>query len=114
MVSEIIKGNELEIREEGDVLVFRVFVLPKSSRNQISGEHDGALKVKLTAPPVENAANKLCVSYLAKCLGLPKSSLEIAAGHTGRNKQIRVHCASNPGGRADIRKKILALSVPAS
>ncbi len=109
-MADRVNEKELEIREEDDAVVFRVFVLPKSSRNQISGEHDGALKVKLTAPPVENAANKLCVTYLAKCLGLPKSSLEVAAGHTGRNKQIRVLCASSPEVKAHIRKKILALS----
>lgn len=108
----MVKENELDIREEKGSIVFKVFVLPKSSRNMVSGVHDGALKLKLTAAPVENAANKLCIAYLSKCLDLSKSSMEIASGHTGRNKQIRIACAGKgdeTSQKAEIRKKILGL-----
>jgi uncharacterized protein (TIGR00251 family) len=54
----------------------------------ISGLHDEALKIKLTAPPVDNAANRMCLKFLAKCLGVSKSSLKISAGHNSRHKQI--------------------------
>jgi uncharacterized protein YggU (UPF0235/DUF167 family) len=54
----------------------------------ISGLHDEALKIKLTAPPVDNAANRMCLKFLAKCLGVSKSSLKISAGHNSRRKQI--------------------------
>ena len=54
----------------------------------ISGVHDAALKIKLTAPPVDNAANRMCLKFLAKSLGVSKSSLEISAGHNSRHKQI--------------------------
>ena len=56
----------------------------------LSGTHDHALKIKLTAPPVNNAANKMCVNYLAKCLGVPKSFIQILSGRTGRTKLILV------------------------
>jgi uncharacterized protein (TIGR00251 family) len=106
------KKEGLDIREENDAVVFKIFVLPKSSRNMVCGEHDGALKIKLTAAPVENAANKLCISYLSKCLDFSKSSMEIAAGHTGRNKQIRVKCsgkADKAAEKNEIRSRIEGL-----
>jgi uncharacterized protein YggU (UPF0235/DUF167 family) len=54
----------------------------------VSGQHGDALKIKLTAPPVDDAANKMCVQYLAKCLKIPKSSIEIISGHTSRTKRL--------------------------
>lgn len=78
----------------------------------VVGVHDGALKLKLTAPPVDNAANTLCIAFLAKSLGLSKSSLDIVSGHTNRNKQIRISCPGNKSPeqeKADIKAKILTL-----
>jgi uncharacterized protein len=80
--------GELSVRRNPQGIVFKVFVQPKSSQNMIVGLHGDALKVKLTAPPVDNAANMMCVKFLAKALKVPKSSLDIIAGHTGRNKQV--------------------------
>jgi uncharacterized protein (TIGR00251 family) len=54
----------------------------------IAGLHDGELKIKLTAPPVDNAANQMCLKFLAKSLSVSKSALEIIAGHNSRHKQI--------------------------
>ena len=54
----------------------------------ISGLYKDAIKIKLVAPPVEGAANKMCIKYLAKCLKVSKSSLEIISGHTSRTKQV--------------------------
>jgi uncharacterized protein (TIGR00251 family) len=76
------------IRRHPQGVLFKVFVQPRSSKNEISGLHGDALKVKLTAPPVNGAANTMCVKYLAKCLDVPKSSLEIISGRAGRTKQI--------------------------
>ena len=78
----------IQIRNHPEGVVFDVLVQPRSSKNAIVGPHAGALKIKLTAPPVENAANRMCITFLAKCLGLSKSSLEIITGHTGRHKQV--------------------------
>ncbi len=68
----------------------RVYVQPRSARNAIVGPHADSLKVKLTAPPVEGAANKMCVDFFAKILKLPKSSVEIVSGHTGRAKGVMI------------------------
>ncbi len=69
-------------------VTFKVFVQPRSSRNMISGLYQDSLKIKLMAPPVEGAANKMCIKYLAKCLKVSKSSLEIISGQTSRTKQV--------------------------
>ncbi len=76
-------------------LVIKVFVQPRSSRNSIVGPHGDALKIKLTAPPVAGEANRLCIKFLAKSLGLPKTALEILSGHTSRTKQVLVHTNSD-------------------
>jgi uncharacterized protein (TIGR00251 family) len=69
-------------------VTFKVIVQPRSSRNMISGLYKDSLKIKLMAPPVESAANKMCIRYLAKCLKVPKASLGIIRGHTSRRKTI--------------------------
>ena len=97
------------IKETPDGFEFQVFVQPRSSKNQIAGRHGDALKVRLTAPPVDGAANALCVKYLAKCLGVPKSALEIVAGHTGRTKRIRVVCTAGAAEKSRLRASIASL-----
>ncbi|MBW1840985.1 MAG: DUF167 domain-containing protein, partial [Deltaproteobacteria bacterium] len=72
---------------------FKIFVQPRSSKNTIAGLYGDALKIKLTAPPVDNAANKMCVKFLAKCLQVPKSRVEILSGHTGRTKLLLLRYA---------------------
>ena len=74
-------------------LTFKVFVQPRSSRNQIIGLHGDALKIKLTAPPVNDAANRMCIQYLAKYLTVPRSSLTVISGHHSRTKQILYRCS---------------------
>ena len=78
----------IPFRQTPEGVIFNVLVQPRASKNMISGVHDGALKIKLTAPPVDNAANRMCLKFLAKSLGVSKSSLEISAGHNSRHKQI--------------------------
>jgi uncharacterized protein (TIGR00251 family) len=75
-------------------LLIDVRVQPKSAQNAIVGEHDGALKIKLNAPPVEGKANKALVQFLAKWLRCPKSSLEIVSGQTSRSKRLLVRIAA--------------------
>jgi uncharacterized protein (TIGR00251 family) len=81
----------LSIQKNSQGLVFKVLVQPRSSKNMLAGLHDDALKIKLTAPPVNNAANRMSIKFLAKALGVPQSSLEIVSGHTSRNKQVLLH-----------------------
>lgn len=70
---------------------FRVRLTPRSSRNEVVGlEADGAVKVRLTAPPVEGAANKMLVRFLAKRLGVRVSSVRIVGGLKSRDKVVEV------------------------
>ncbi len=81
----------LSIFQHPKGLTFKVFVQPRSSKNQIIGLHGDALKIKLTAPPVNDAANRMCIQYLAKYLKVPRSSLTVISGHHSRTKQILYH-----------------------
>ena len=76
-------------REEGGSLVFAVRVVPRASQTAVAGEHDGALKVRVAAPPVEGAANAELVRFLAKRLGVSANSVEIVGGHTSKSKVVR-------------------------
>jgi hypothetical protein len=82
--------SELRVQEGDDSVTFEVRVAPRASRNAIAGVHEGALKVSLTAPPVEGAANEALRKLLAKALGVPKSNIEIIRGERGRNKVLRI------------------------
>jgi uncharacterized protein (TIGR00251 family) len=69
-------------------VTFNVRVIPRSSRSEIVGEHDGALKVKLSSPPVDGAANDELIRLLAKSFGVARSDVEVIAGHTSRSKKV--------------------------
>ncbi len=75
--------------QKGSALAVRV--TPRASRNEISGIlDDGTVKIRLTAPPVEGKANAALVDFLSALLGVPKSSIEVVAGKTGRDKLISI------------------------
>lgn len=78
----------LSIQENPNGITLKVFIQPRASKNMIAGIYGDALKIKLTAPPVDGAANKMCIKYLSKCLKLPKSSIEIISGQTNRTKLV--------------------------
>ena|SRR5205807_7669876 len=82
---------------------FAVKVHPRAKRNAITGEVGDALKLSLTAPPIEGRANEACVEFLAKLLKLPRSSVTIASGHSSRRKVIRVVGLSTEEIRRRIR-----------
>ncbi len=103
------------IEEKSDGLVFKIFVQPKSSRNMIVGPHRDALKIKLTAPPVDGAANKMCIRFFSKILDVPKNSMEIQSGHAGRTKILRVFCRQDAAGlteRSRIRRILEKIAAP--
>ncbi len=77
----------------GDTTVgvtFAVRVHPRAKKNAITGQVGDALKLSLTAPPVDGKANEACIDFFAKLLNVPRSSVTIAAGQSSRNKVIRV------------------------
>ena len=69
---------------------FAVRVHPRAKKNAITGEVGDALKLALTAPPVDGKANEACIDFFAKFLKVPHSSVTIAAGQSSRNKVVRV------------------------
>lgn len=74
---------------EGGVTI-AVHVIPRSSRNEIAGVQGDAVKIKLTAPPVEGAANAALIAFLAGRLGVRKSAVSIVRGQASRAKTVRV------------------------
>jgi len=76
--------------EKDGILSFQVRVVPRASRSEIVGEHDGALRVRIAAPPVEGAANEELVRVLSRALGLSRSAIEISAGHSSKLKTVRL------------------------
>jgi hypothetical protein len=76
--------------QHGRNLTFNVFVVARASRSEIVGEHDGALKVRIAAPPVEGAANRELQRLLAKIFKLPQNAVEIVAGMNSKRKVVRI------------------------
>jgi uncharacterized protein len=75
---------------EDNAIVFRVQVVPRASRSEIVGEHNGLLRVRIAAPPVDGAANAELIALLAKRVKVPKSAVSITTGHGTRLKQVRI------------------------
>jgi uncharacterized protein (TIGR00251 family) len=97
------------LKETSQGIVLKVFVQPRSAKNMIAGQHGDALKIKLTAPPVDGAANKMCIQYLAKFLKVPKSALEIISGHTSRTKRILLRYGNGKNTAGSEQKRIRLL-----
>jgi uncharacterized protein (TIGR00251 family) len=83
----------LRVQREDGAITFEVRVAPRASRNRVVGVQDGSLKVALTAPPVDGAANEALRKLLSKTLGVSKSAVEIVRGERGRTKLLRVRGA---------------------
>jgi uncharacterized protein (TIGR00251 family) len=67
-----------------------VRVIPRAKRTEISGERDGALVVRVAAPPVEGAANEALIDFLARALGVPRRAVQIVSGGRGRTKRVAI------------------------
>lgn len=76
--------------ESGDLITFTIRVVPRASKSEIIGEHEGSLRVRISAPPVDGAANAEVVKLLAKAFGVAKSNVSIISGETSKTKRIRV------------------------
>ena len=77
-----------------------VRIQPRSSKNGVLRREDGSLKIRLTAPPVDGAANEALVEFLSKTLSVSKSAVEIVSGHTSREKRVKI----SGMGEADITR----------
>jgi len=80
----------LDLRTSGAFLTLRVRVQPRASQDALGGEREGALVVRLTAPPVEGAANEALARFLGKTLGVAPSAVRVVSGASGRNKVVSV------------------------
>jgi uncharacterized protein (TIGR00251 family) len=80
----------LRCTETDGAITFGVRVVPRASRSEIVGEHDGALRVRVAAPPVEGAANEELVRLLARAFGVAVRAVEITSGHASKSKVVRV------------------------
>lgn len=80
----------ITVRDTTQGATFAVKVHPRARRNALAGEVGDALKLALTAPPVEGKANEACIQYLAELLGVARSAVTIVSGETSRQKIVRV------------------------
>jgi len=83
-------GPAIPIRETPSGIVLHVRVVPRAARSEAAGIQGDALKLRLTAPPVEGKANEECIRLLAEILGVKKAQVTIIAGHSSRTKTVAV------------------------
>jgi uncharacterized protein len=78
------------IIDSADGCIIHLWVQPSAPKSQIIGPHDGALKIKIKAPPVEGKANSEIIRFFSEILKTPKKNIEILRGELGRRKSILV------------------------
>lgn len=86
--------DEVKVQASAQGITFAVKVIPRARRDEIVGVEGDALKVRLSAPPVEGRANDALVKFLAVVLGVKRADVEIVRGETGRRKLVRVRGVS--------------------
>jgi uncharacterized protein len=100
----------IPLTETAKGIAFAVKVQPRARKNAITGTMGDALKLALTAPPVEGRANQAVIEFFAELFEIPRSSVTIASGETSRNKVVRIACL----GRAAVEQRLAAMLVPGS
>jgi uncharacterized protein (TIGR00251 family) len=80
----------LQIRETAAGLEVRIHVQPRARRNELAGIHNGALKLKVLAPPVDDAANRAIIEFFSSLLDISKSSIRIISGQKSRDKTLLI------------------------
>ncbi|MRR58441.1 MAG: YggU family protein [Deltaproteobacteria bacterium] len=96
--------NGFRVAETAQGVTFSIHVQPKACRNEIAGLSGNELKVRLTSPPVEGAANTLCREFLAKLFHVAKSNVRIIAGEKSRHKIVEIHGATRESALALLNK----------
>jgi uncharacterized protein len=81
----------VELTEKDGAVTFRLRVQPRASRDEVAGEHNGAIKLRISAPPVNGKANEACRRLVARLVGVSPSMVEIITGESSKDKVIRVH-----------------------
>ena len=80
---------------QGQDLILNVHVQPRASRDEIVGEYNQRLKIRITAPPVDGKANAHLCKFLAKVFGVAKSHIQIISGETGKDKRLKITTPKN-------------------
>jgi len=94
----------IPVHESANGITFAVKVHPRARKNAITGIVGNALKLALTAPPVEGRANQAVIEFFAELFAIPRSSVTIASGDTSRNKIVRISGLS----RAAVEERLSA------
>jgi uncharacterized protein (TIGR00251 family) len=81
-------------REDSAGVIFTVRVVPRASRSEVAGFQDGALRIRIAAPPVDGAANRELIKFLSKKLKVPQAAITLVTGNNSKNKVVRI---TNPG-----------------
>jgi len=76
--------------QRGDGVLLQLSVAPNAKRTEVDGLHDGALRVRLAAPPIDGRANEALVAWLAKSLGVARRDVELLRGESSRRKQVAI------------------------
>ena len=80
----------LDLKEKDGAVTLRIRVQPRARRTEIAGEHSGALKLRIAAPPVDGKANEECRRFLSRLLKVSIGSVEIISGESSRDKVVRI------------------------
>jgi hypothetical protein len=92
----------VDIRETEHGVIFHIHVVPRSAKCEVAGVQGDALKLKITAPPVEGQANTECIRFLSDILGVRKKQVTILSGHKSKKKTVAIEGI----GRKDIEALI--------
>jgi uncharacterized protein len=95
----------LSVRDQGVLL--QLSIMPNAKRTEVDGLHDGALRVRLAAPPIDGRANEALIVWLAKSLGVPKRDVELLRGESSRRKQVAI-AVSYPVASAWLAERLKA------
>ncbi|HEY2361033.1 MAG TPA: DUF167 domain-containing protein [Candidatus Angelobacter sp.] len=96
----------IPVHETAKGISFAVKVHPRARKNAITGVVGNALKLALTAPPVESRANQAVIEFFAELFAIPRSSVTIASGETSRNKIVRIASVSKPVAEHKLAEKL--------
>ena len=81
----------IQFNEDDRGITFAVRIVPRASATAIAGDYEGALRIRVAAPPVEGAANRELIRFLAKKFKVPQNAVEIVSGASSKKKIIRLH-----------------------
>ena len=91
------------LREKDGAVIVQVVLQPRASRDEVLEQRGDALKIRVTAPPVDNQANRKLCALVSKLVGVGRNQVEVIGGHTGRVKQVRIASAT----LEEVRRKLI-------